>query len=98
MDQMIMYGGVPNPPFRAAIPEYAWWQSYKNDTVLQAQYRQLLAATACSDLACLRNQTTDVLVGATQASLDVGFQERLYSHGDFVGLGPTGVLSCCLGH
>lgn len=22
MDQMILYGGMPNPPFRAAIAEY----------------------------------------------------------------------------
>lgn len=26
MDQMIMYGGVASPPFRAVIAEYPWWQ------------------------------------------------------------------------
>ena len=26
MDQMIMYGGVASPPFRAAVSEYPWWQ------------------------------------------------------------------------
>lgn len=88
MTQMIMYGGVSNPPFRSAVPEYAWWQSYKNGTVLQAQYRQMLAATACDDLACLRNQTTDALIGAMQATFDVGFNEGWYGHGDFY-YGPT---------
>jgi hypothetical protein len=24
---IVMYGGVSNPPFRAAISEYPWWQS-----------------------------------------------------------------------
>jgi hypothetical protein len=28
MDQMIMYGGVASPPFRAVISEYPWWQPY----------------------------------------------------------------------
>lgn len=31
MTQMILYGGITNPPFRAAIAEYPWWQSYKSD-------------------------------------------------------------------
>ena len=30
MDQMIMYGGVASPPFRAAISEYPWWQPCVN--------------------------------------------------------------------
>ena len=88
MNQMIMYGGVPNPPFRSAVPEFPWWQSYKNGTVLQAQYRQMLAATACADLGCLRNQTTEALIGAMQATFDVGFNEGWYGHGDFY-YGPT---------
>ena len=29
MDQMILYGGVSNPPFRAAIAEYPWWFVYR---------------------------------------------------------------------
>lgn len=83
MNQMILYGGVSNPPFRSAISEYPWWQSYKNGTVLQAQYRQMLAATACYDLACLRNQSTVALIGAMQATFDVGFNQGWYGHGDF---------------
>lgn len=83
MNQMILYGGVSNPPFRSAISEYPWWQSYKNGTVLQAQYRQMLAATACYDLACLRNQSAVALIGAMQATFDVGFNQGWYGHGDF---------------
>lgn len=47
MDQLIMYDGVSNPLFRAAVAEYPWWQSYKNNTTLEAQYPQILAATSC---------------------------------------------------
>lgn len=28
MDQMILYGGVASPPFRAVISEFPWWQPY----------------------------------------------------------------------
>jgi carboxylesterase type B len=29
MTQMLLYDDITNPPFRAAIAEYQWWQSYK---------------------------------------------------------------------
>jgi carboxylesterase type B len=83
MDQLIMYGGVSNPPFRAAIAEYPWWQSYKNNTVLEAQYRQMLIATGCESLACLRNKTTDSLINAMQASLMSDGWTSSYGWGDF---------------
>ncbi|EMC98112.1 hypothetical protein BAUCODRAFT_32113 [Baudoinia panamericana UAMH 10762] len=83
MDQMILYGGVSNPPFRAAIAEYPWWQSYKNNTILEAQYREILTATNCSTLACLRNQSTATIVSGMQSSLDVGYLTNVYGYGDF---------------
>jgi carboxylesterase type B len=34
MDQMILYGGVASPPFRAVISEFPWWQPYvMNDSI-----------------------------------------------------------------
>ena len=83
MDQLILYGGVSNPPFRAAIAEYPWWQSYKNGTILEAQYRQMLAATACDSLTCLRKQSTETLTGAMQATINTGYAEGYYGWGDF---------------
>ena len=88
MTQMIMYGGASSPPFRAAIPEYPWWQSYKNGTTLEAQYRQMLTATNCNDLACLRTQNTGALIDAMQYTFRVGYTEGWAGWGDFY-YGPT---------
>lgn len=88
MDQMILYGGVTNPPFRAAISEYPWWQTYKNDTILETQYRQFLAGANCDSLSCLRSQTTQTLVDAMQSTFDTGWHNGDYGWGDFY-YGPS---------
>ena len=93
MNQMILYGGVSNPPFRAVISEYPWWQNYHNSTVLQAQYRQMLDATSCSNLNCLRNQPTQTLIDAMQTTLNVSYAlegagSGYYYWGDFY-FGPS---------
>ena len=88
MDQMILYGGDPNPPFRAAIPEYPWFQSYKNDSQLEIQYRQVLAGAKCDSLSCLRRQSTQTLIDAMQAALTRGFKNNNYGWGDFY-YGPS---------
>ena len=88
MDQMIMYGGVTNPPFRAAISEYPWWQSYKNDSTVEIQYRQFLAGADCDTLQCLRSQTTQTLVDAMQQTFSTGWTDGTYGWGDFY-YGPT---------
>ncbi|SMY21325.1 unnamed protein product [Zymoseptoria tritici ST99CH_1A5] len=61
VNQMIMHGGVASPPFRAALPEYPWWQPYHNDTILERQYRSLLKYAKCDDLQCLRSLDSDRL-------------------------------------
>jgi hypothetical protein len=38
MDQMIMYGGVASPPFRAVISEYPWWQPYVARVLMKGQF------------------------------------------------------------
>ncbi|KAK3704165.1 hypothetical protein LTR37_014005 [Vermiconidia calcicola] len=88
MNQMILYGGVSNPPFRAAIAEYPWWQSYKNGTVLEAQYRQMLNATGCDGLECLRGQSTQNLIDASQSAFNAGWEGGWYGWGDFY-FGPS---------
>ncbi|RDW76162.1 hypothetical protein BP5796_06983 [Coleophoma crateriformis] len=86
--QMIMYGGVSNPPFRAAIAEYPWWQPYHNDTVLDAQYQQLLTTSKCSDLLCLQNLPELDLANAIQRTFKLGYVAGLYGFGDFY-YGPS---------
>lgn len=88
MNQMILYGGVSNPPFRAAIAEYPWWQAYHNNTILETQYRQVLVATGCKNVECLRGQSSDSLINAAQATLDTGFLDNVYGWGDFY-FGPS---------
>ena len=52
--QLIWEGGETNPPYRAAMAEYPWWQTYLNASQLEVQYRGVLSAANCSDIACLR--------------------------------------------
>ncbi|EJU06449.1 alpha/beta-hydrolase [Dacryopinax primogenitus] len=89
MNQMILYGGVTSPPFRAAIAaEYPWWQPYKNDSALETQYRQLLTATGCSDLACLRALDETSLATASQEVYVQAYAAGSYGYGDFY-FGPA---------
>ncbi|KAL2821669.1 Alpha/Beta hydrolase protein [Aspergillus granulosus] len=82
-DQMILYGGVPNPPFRGVIAEYPWWQPYHNDSILSTQYNLLLDATNCSSIACLRQLPADDLANATQSTYITGYSLGRYGFGDF---------------
>ena len=88
MNQLIMYGGVENPPFRAGIAEYPWWQPFHDDKTLETQYKDFLASSGCSDLECLRAAPIDKLVDATNATFFSGYQAKLYGFGDFY-LGPS---------
>ncbi|KAK4996355.1 hypothetical protein LTR66_004013 [Elasticomyces elasticus] len=91
MNQMILYGGVANPPFRAVVAEYPWWQPYHNNTVLEDQYRELLAATNCTNLQCLRSIDAAVLHLASQATYIAGYMAQPgmnYGYGDFY-YGPS---------
>ena len=88
--QMMMYGGVSNPPFHAAIAEYPWWQPYHDSATLDSQYKQLLTAANCSNLACLRSLPSDQLVTATQDVYNLGYNssKQYYGYGDFY-FGPS---------
>ncbi|GAB7354780.1 hypothetical protein MBLNU459_g5178t1 [Dothideomycetes sp. NU459] len=83
MDQMILYGGVSNPPFRAVVAEYPWWQPFHNNSVLQKQFSLLLSTTSCSSLSCLRSVPFDILVNASQATYVLGYANGDYGFGDF---------------
>jgi hypothetical protein len=86
--QLILNGGEDDPPFRAAIPEYPWWQSYKSQDILDGQYTDLLAASNCSDLPCLRGLSFEELSNATTDTYQIGYQAGKYAYGDFY-YGPT---------
>ncbi|KAI9663984.1 MAG: hypothetical protein M1821_007475 [Bathelium mastoideum] len=92
MNQMILYGGAPNPPFRAVVAEYPWWQPYHNNSILEAQYQELLNASGCGDLTCLRGLSEDELRNATQGTYGDGYVPEsissLYGYGDFY-YGPS---------
>lgn len=62
-------------PFRAAIAEYLWMQTYKNKTVLNAQYSNILSASNCSTLTCLRSLSEEALTNAIDASYEVGYPQ-----------------------
>ncbi|MCJ1476292.1 hypothetical protein MMC13_004958 [Lambiella insularis] len=81
--QMVMYGGVANPPFRAVMAEYPWWQSFHNESIQAAQYRLLLNSSGCSDLNCLRSLSSTDLGIATNATYTLGYADALYGYGDF---------------
>ncbi|KAF2244160.1 alpha/beta-hydrolase [Trematosphaeria pertusa] len=81
--QMIMHGGVEDPPFRAAIADFPWWQQLLKEERLATQFGYLLTATNCSTLACLRHVTEDTLKAATQASYIKGYAEGSYGYGSF---------------
>jgi carboxylesterase type B len=82
-NQLILYGGEENPPFRAAIPEYPWWQTYKTDAILDTQFRDLLIASNCTELDCLRNLSEKDLANATQATYQIAYESGNYAYGDF---------------
>ncbi|KAF2184752.1 alpha/beta-hydrolase [Zopfia rhizophila CBS 207.26] len=81
--QMIMYGGVEKPPFRAAIAEYPWWQPYLSEEQLLRQYGYLLRETACENLQCLRVLDAAKLANASQATYIKAYVDEAYGYGSF---------------
>jgi len=90
MNQMILHGGVADPPFSAAISEFPWWQPYHNNSLLEIQYRQVLRAAKCADIKCLRSLDSKDLDLAAEAALIAGYNAspRDYEYGDFY-YGPS---------
>ncbi|THY81075.1 hypothetical protein D6C95_09241 [Aureobasidium pullulans] len=58
-------------------------QSYKKKTVLNAQYSDILSASNCSTLTCLRSLSEEALTNAIDASYEIGYAQGLYTYGDF---------------
>jgi hypothetical protein len=66
--------------------EYPWWQPFHKTDVLEAQYQQLLQATNCANVACLRRVPEADLAMAAQKTYVMGYTaspKPYYSYGDF---------------
>ncbi|RMJ24384.1 Carboxylesterase family [Aspergillus sp. HF37] len=88
MSQMIMYGGVASPPFRAVMSEYPWWQSFRNQSSNERQYRLLLDTASCSNIDCLRRLPINKLATAVQSTFNTAYENGHYADGDFY-FGPS---------
>ncbi|KAF2661107.1 alpha/beta-hydrolase [Lophiostoma macrostomum CBS 122681] len=82
-DQLIMYGGRADPPFRAAMPEFPWWQQMLRKEQLNQQYQYLLESTNCTSMACMRGLSEGTLAAATQATYVQAYSEGAYGYGNF---------------
>jgi carboxylesterase type B len=76
-------GGVDDPPFRAVIVDYPFWQPFSKDEQLDEQYRILLDATQCANLQCLQEVSEDLLKNATQETYTTAYAKGAYGHGTF---------------
>jgi carboxylesterase type B len=65
------------------LAEYPRHLPFKTDTVLQAQFQNLLQTSACRNLDCLRALPADVLANTTQQADILGLDEGRYGHGDY---------------
>lgn len=74
LGQLIMYEGVQNPPFRAAISKLPW-QLPLNEKQLAKQHEYLLKVTNCTSMECLKALPEAVLKNATQATYPIGYAE-----------------------
>lgn len=72
---------MPAPQTLTCV-EYPWWQSYKNETILNIQYEDLLTAVDCTDLNCLRGLDYSTLSNATSATYKMGHSRGLNAYGD----------------
>ncbi|PVI06068.1 alpha/beta-hydrolase [Periconia macrospinosa] len=76
-------GGVENPPFRAAVADFPYWQQHLREEQLNEQFDRLLNATNCSDLACLQALPENVLKDASQATYTNAYLEGAYGFGHY---------------
>ncbi|KAL4962577.1 Alpha/Beta hydrolase protein [Aspergillus stella-maris] len=80
--QMMLYGGG-KLPFRAAIAENPWWQPLHGNEVLKAQFKQVLKASGCTNLACLRCLPAGKLANASALVYALGWADGTYGFGDY---------------
>ncbi|KAL6834309.1 Alpha/Beta hydrolase protein [Trichoderma sp. SZMC 28015] len=82
--QLLWNGGEADPPYRAAIVEYPWMPNMLNTSQLELQYRQVLTASKCINISCLRDLSAEEFNTAQQKVL----ASATYAFGTFY-FGPT---------
>ncbi|TIA27512.1 hypothetical protein D6C78_11065, partial [Aureobasidium pullulans] len=81
--QLMLNGGTSDPPFRAAIANFPWWQTFHNQTLYDLQYRNVLRTTGCGDLSCLRALPLQSLATALNQTFFSDYQKGYFGYGDF---------------
>ena len=81
--QLIAGGGYDEPPFRAAIAEYPWWQPLLNASTQERQYVSALQAAGCGDLNCLRGLSASALQTVNQKDQNVSYPGPGDGYGTF---------------
>ncbi|RYP71489.1 hypothetical protein DL771_004744 [Monosporascus sp. 5C6A] len=81
--QMIMYGGSPEPPFRAVIAEYPWWTPLYNETWVNEQYSLFLESANCSTLPCLRALPLSEIKTTTRISYEKARLSKSFAYGTY---------------
>lgn len=81
--QLMQGGGLGEPPFRAAIAEYPWWQPLLNESTQELQYRFALDASGCSGINCLRGLGESELTAAGQADFNNSYPGTGNAYGSF---------------
>ena len=81
--QLIAGGAFDNPPFRAAIAEYPWWQPLMNSSSQEIQYATVLRLANCTDLPCLRSLSSSELLQVSSLSMNASYPSPGYGYGVF---------------
>jgi carboxylesterase type B len=76
-------GGYDQPPFRAAIAEYPWWQPFFNDSSQEIQLFNVLNLAGCTNVNCLRALPASQLQSIHQQSYITGYGEAGAAYGVF---------------
>ncbi|RYO89775.1 hypothetical protein DL766_002638 [Monosporascus sp. MC13-8B] len=81
--QMVMYGGSPDPPFRAVIADYPWWAPLYNETWVNEQYSLFRESANCSTLSCLRGLPLSDIKTATNISYEKAYLSKSFAYGTY---------------
>lgn len=80
---LIWKGGKDQPPFRAAMADFPWWQQYLSKNQLAKQYENLLKSANCTTLDTLRALSEETLKSITQESYISAYADGAYGYGNF---------------
>lgn len=68
--------------------EYPWWQPFHSESILEVQFEDVLSATNCTDLVCLRSLESEILTNASRKVYQSAFEAGHFGFGDYY-YGPS---------